>query len=155
MATRRYAIRFLALLIACSALVGSNRVAAQNKTYSDFYNQSRNVPGMNVGTNAYLYNKYFYHSPGVSPYLNLGRHGSDSAEAYQLYVRPEIERREANWKAQASYVQQRKLQGNVGYTKYPGALTNNSGNAYRMPTPNIARKSPAYYNHWYGGWNKR
>jgi hypothetical protein len=155
MSRRQNSLHLFATFVVCSVLSAADYSRAQHQGYSDFYNQNRKVVGQNVGTNAHLYNKYFYHSPGVSPYMNLGRHGSDAAESYQLYVRPELERREASRVAQGKYVQQRKLQGNVGHTQYPGALTNGgAANAYRVPTSNAAR-TPAYHNHWYGGWNKR
>ena len=94
---------------------------AQHKSYSDYYRQNPGIRTGAPGTNAYLYDKYFYHSPGISPYLNLGRAGNDAADSYHLYVKPELERRRANTIAQAQYVQQRKLQGNIGHTEYPGA----------------------------------
>ena len=146
------------MIVSMAVVLGLVQCAsAQYKSYSDYYRQNPGVRTQAPGTNAYLYDKYFYHSPGVSPYLNLGRGGNDAADSYHLYVKPELERRRANTVAQAQYVQQRKLQGNVGHTQYPGAAWVGGSPANSLPKPVQpgARKSPAYYNHWYGGWNNR
>lgn len=149
-------VRLLYCLVANSLLGVCAHAQINHKSYSDFYNKSLSHVGMNAGTNAYLYDKYFYKSPAISPYINLGRLGSDSADSYHLYVRPELERRDASRRAHGQYIQQRKLQGNVGYTSNPGAFANGGlGTGYRVPTPNVKRTAPAYHNHWYGGWNNR
>jgi hypothetical protein len=122
--------------------------------YGAYYSQNIN-PGSGLAAtspNRYLYDKYFYHRPSVSPYANLNRPGTDLTTAYQAYVRPELERREAMETASRAYIQQRKLEGKVGETRYPGAFT---GNVIMKPVPNVKATPPAYYNHWYGGWKNK
>lgn len=64
------------------------------ETYSGYYSntlqQYRRPP---VDPRRYTYDKYFYHSPAVSPYMNLLRQSNPYVPAYQTYVRPELERR--------------------------------------------------------------
>ena len=65
--------------------------------------------------------------------------------------------REASAAASRAYVQQRKLEGRVGETRYPGAgfVGGTPSNAYFKPAPAKAASPSAYYNRWYGGWNSR
>ena len=114
-------------------------------SYSQYYQtglpsySSTSVPN----SSRYLYDRYFYHRETVSPYLNLGRPGTDIATSYQAFVRPEQERRAAAAASTRAYVQQRKLEGNVGQTR-----------AYMNPSMPTTTTPSAYYNHWYGGWAK-
>lgn len=156
MATKPQIVRLLVCWATCLTIGVTTNAQVGHKSYSDFYNKNRSVSGINKGTNAYLYDKYFYRSPSVSPYLNLDRAGSDSADAYHLYVRPELQRREASRVAQGKYIQQRKMQGNVGFTQHPGAIANAGvGGSYRVPTPKMPQNTPAYYNQFYGNKVKR
>jgi hypothetical protein len=78
----------------------------------------------------YLYDKYFYHRPTVSPYLNVFRPDTPTSTSYHAYVRPEIQRRAS-------------------------ASNNATSSVWNKPL-HAARPTPsAYHNHWYGGWNKR
>jgi hypothetical protein len=44
----------------------------------------------------YIIDKYYYHNPNISPYLNLTRwSGANSINNYYRYVLPEVERRAA------------------------------------------------------------
>ena len=113
----------------------------------DQYYQTKipSYSGTSIPTSSrYLYDKYFYHRPTVSPYLNLGRPGSEFGTSYQAYVRPELERREAAATAQRAYVQQRKLEGRAGETR-----------SYMKPNMPSQTTPSAYHNHWYGGWANR
>jgi len=142
------------------AQVGSPSATAQvPQSYGQYYQKNVTKYSGQLGTQSsarYLYDKYFYNSPGVSPYMNLYRPGTMSDTAYQAYVRPEQQRREAAERAQAAYLQQRKLDGNVGYTRYPGAnfVGATVGDAYLKPVPAVKSPNSAYYNHWYGNWAK-
>lgn len=149
----------IAVGLAC-VLGGSTRAAAQvPQSYGQYYQKNAAKYRGQFGTQSstrYLYDKYFYNSPGVSPYMNLYRPGTMSDTAYQAYVRPEQQRRAAAERAQAAYLQQRKLEGNVGDTRYPGAnfVGATVGDAYLKPVPAVKSPNSAYYNHWYGNWAK-
>lgn len=131
----------------------------QAQSYSDYY-RSHVVaaPNTATGTNAYLYNKYFTQNPAVSPYVSGAVMGSQSysGTAYLTTTLPEIQRRESMARNQAQYVQQRKLQGNVGYTMNPGGFYGGSDGSYQMNRPPAPRPATngAYQNHWYGSWNR-
>jgi hypothetical protein len=128
--------------------------------YGAYYSQNVTSPGGMRGVESssrYLYDKYFYQRSSVSPYLNLGRSGGDIATSYQTYVRPELQRREANAASSRAYVQQRKLEGRVGETRLPGAgfIGGTINDARLKPVPQVTSRPSSYYNHWYGGWNNR
>jgi hypothetical protein len=135
----------LALILSLTAAQCGRAQVALPNSYADYFKQSAvNYSTPNVpSSSAYLYDKYFYHRQTVSPYLNLGRPGTDLGTSYQTYVRPEIQRREAQAAATRAYVQQRKLEGRVGETR-----------AIMKPMVPGQSTPSAYYNHWYGGWNR-
>ncbi len=131
-------------------LVGSMAHAQFPQSYGSYYKKQTTQPGtIGAGTsvNNYLYDKYFNRKSSVSPYQNLSRRsGSDS---YYQYVRPEQERREAFQQAGRQYVQQRKLQGNVGHTDYGFARELRHGVPNASAIPRTPTTMP-YYNQWYG-----
>ena len=103
--------------------------------------------------NNYLYDKYFYNRPTVSPYANIDRLDSDSGTAYQTYVRPQQQARQQQRYAQAMYIDARKKEGRVGDTRYPGGMS--GGTPILKPAMKQPQSNPgAYHNHWYGGWKK-
>jgi|GEM_PF-5655226 len=97
--------------------------------------------------NSYLYDKYFYGKRAVNPTMSLNRRSS--ASSYYQYVRPEQERREAFQQAGRQYVQQRKLQGNVGHTNYGFAQQLSEGVPSASAIPRSSAPMP-YYNQWCG-----
>lgn len=107
-----------------------------------------------INTTTYLYDKYFYNRPSVSPYTNLGRADPLDGTSYQAYVRPEQQRRERTMQAQAAYIDARKREGRVGDTRFPGATYGGGGTAILKPPPKPTSNPGAYYNHWYGNWAK-
>jgi hypothetical protein len=156
-AALRFCIGVLAVAVSSAA---AHRACAQlPSNYGSYYTQNFAKTGGGLGTDSssrYLYDKYFYQKSTVSPYLNLGRAGSNSGTSYQTFIRPELQRREANEAASRAYVQQRKLEGRVGETRLPGAGFSGGtlNDAYLKPMPKVQNTPSAYYNHWYGGWNK-
>jgi hypothetical protein len=150
--------RRLLLLTATSAAwsVHTHAMAQAPSNYGAYFSQTAGMRGAESG-NRYLYDKYFYGQATVSPYMSLARPGNDSSANYQMFVRPELERRAANEKAGMAYVQQRKLQGNVGYTAFPGAgfAGGTVNDAILKPAPKTTTTPSSYYNHWYGGWSNR
>ena len=142
----------------CLLVLAASAFAQQG--YGQYYQKDFKKTGGGLGagnSNKYLYDKYFYHRPTVSPYLNLGRGGGMSGSSYQTYVRPELERREAADKAQSAYLQQRKLEGKIGETRFPGSAYKGGtiDPSYLKPVPAQKSTPSAYYNHWYGGWQNR
>lgn len=150
-----------AAMLAAACLTGrpcSGQVQLPN-TYGQYYQSkipSYSGPGI-ATSNKYLYDKYFYQRPTVSPYINIGRRDTDFGTNYQAYIRPELERREASAAAQRAYVQQRKLEGRVGETRYPGAGFVGASPSQPLMKPSLPTStSPSsYYNHWYGNWAGR
>ena len=142
--------RCIFLLAAAMALLfGSPTHAQIPQSYGSYYQKTVTKPGgvgPNANVNNYLYDKYFYKKRAVNPAMNLSRRSSTSS--YYQFVRPEQERREAAQQAGREYVQQRKLQGNVGHTNYGFARELRQG----VPSASeIPRSSPTpYYNQYYG-----
>jgi hypothetical protein len=139
-------------------LVALANSASAQQGYGNYYGQKYRETSGQIGGQSptrYLYDKYFYHSPAVSPYANLGRLDTATGTAYQTYVRPEQERRQATMVAQAQYIDARKREGKVGETRFPGATFGGSGTAIMKPVPSRPSTPSAYYNHWYGGWKDR
>lgn len=127
---------------------------AQYTSYGDYYRKNiGNRSAVDPGTNRYLYDKYFYHNPAISPYSSAIRGGSAYGPAWQTSVRPELERREAAERAQRNYIQQRKLQGNVGHTVYPGAnfVGATPADALLKPIQKRPQTPLPYYKQVYGG----
>jgi hypothetical protein len=91
-----------------------------------------------------LYNKYYYHRPSVSPYLNLDRPTVGGTTAYHTWVRPEQQRRQQQAQRQSAHIAARKQQPGFSGIGYGAAGRPNLG-ATPKPRPN------AYYNQWYGG----
>jgi hypothetical protein len=157
-ASHRAKVSLLTGLIAATAvcLVVPPRGACAQQSYSDYYRNTLRQTGGGLGTassSRYLYDKYYYHRPTVSPYMNLNRPDPLGSTSYQAYVRPELQRRETAMKTQSAYIQQRKLQGNVGDTRYPGAgfVGGTPADAWHKPLPPPKATPSVYYNHWYGG----
>ncbi|TWT76997.1 hypothetical protein Pla123a_24230 [Posidoniimonas polymericola] len=138
--------------------VGADAAHAQFTDYSQAYKQNLSTrPSMTMDSNRYLYDRYFRNNVAVSPYVSgavLG--GTIGGTAYTDVVRPDLERRKAAMVGQAQYVQQRKLQGNVGYTANPGAgyMGAMPGAGIQKPVPPTRSSVGAYQNHWYGNWNR-
>jgi len=149
------------ILLVAGLLMGRATPASAQQNYGQYYQkQFKKTGGGGLGlgsSNRYLYDKYFYHRPTVSPYLSAVRGGDLSGTAYYASVKPELERREAAARNQAAYVQQRKLEGKVGDTRMPGTAFYGASadNAYLKPIPQRTTTPSAYYNHWYGGWANR
>lgn len=161
--THLHSHRFSGCLLAWSLFAAALELAASanllaQQSYGQYYQQqfkSTGGSGLGLqGSNRYLYDKYFYHNPAVSPYLSAVRGGDMSGTAYYTSVKPELERREAAAKSQAAYIQQRKLEGNIGDTRYPGSgyYGATPDPSYLKPIPQQKTTPSAYYNHWYGSW---
>lgn len=120
----------LAIVAACSLV--ATRTHAQISPYQKPYVVD---PRQIDNVDTFLFNKYFYRNPAVSPYVNLSRRGTPVGDAYTSFVRPEMQRREQAAQSQRTYIQQRKLSGNVGHTYYGGPPRNPNArpNTSRMP----------------------
>lgn len=141
-----------------AGMISDYALSQNNGSYGDYYRRNQGTArGKNPGTSRYLYDKYFYHNQAVSPYLSAIRGGSDSGTAYTTSVRPELERREAAKRSQMAYVQQRKRQGNVGNTVYPGANFTGAtpANARMKPPQKKPYKPSNYHNSLYGNMYRR
>jgi hypothetical protein len=139
---------------------GLESPAVAQQSYGQYYQQQFKQTGGGLGTNSsnkYLYDKYFYQRPTVSPWVNLDRGGDMYGTGYQAYVAPEIRRRDAAARTQSAYIQQRKLEGNIGDTRFPGSVGYGGrvDASYLKPVPPQITTPSAYYNHWYGGWADR
>lgn len=124
--------RTLLAIIAAMVALNSTAAAQSNPYSQSYYSQPARIDNVN----RYLYDKYFYHSPSVSPYANLGRPGTQFGDSYSSFVRPELERRQQAAQSQRAYIQQRKLSGKAGHSYYGGPARNPAANptANRMPS---------------------
>jgi hypothetical protein len=146
-----------AIAISISLVAAADTAAQAPMGYGQYFQQhATNYGSGPPSTTRYLYDKYFYQRPTVSPYMNVFRPDTARGTSYQTFVRPELERRDASAAASSAYLQQRKLQGRIGDTRYPGAgfVGGTPRDAYLKPSQPIRSGSTGYYNHWYGGWNK-
>ncbi len=135
----------------------SPSAATAQQGYGGYYGQQVRTTHGQLGTQSstrYLYDKYFYQRSTVSPYVNLDRFDTMDGTAYQSYVRPEQQRREATRQAQAQYLDYRKKEGRVGETRFPGATYGGGGTAIMKPASKPVATPGAYHNHWYGSWAK-
>jgi hypothetical protein len=116
----------LVCLLAVAAQCNSSPAQVPD-SYGQYYQQQFHSAGRAGvgGPNRYLYDKYFYHSPGVSPYMNVFRPDPIGSTSYHAYVQPEVQRRQA-------------------------ATMPANPSPQRRPTSTPS----AYYNHWYGAWAK-
>jgi hypothetical protein len=133
------------------ALAYSTACAQYPQSYGSYYQKKSVQPGgagPGTSVNSYLYDKYYNRKSYVSPYQNLSRRSGSNS--YYQYVRPEQERREEFQQAGRQYVQQRKLQGNVGHTDYGFARELRQGVPNASSIPRTPTTMP-YYNQWYGG----
>lgn len=134
------------------ALTSTLAPAQYTESYGSYYQkQARRQGGGGPGTsvNRYLYDKYFYTQQGINPAMSLSRRSSISS--YYQNVLPEQQRREAFQQASSQYIQERKLQGNVGHTNYGFANELRQG---VVPSPRDIPRTPAstpYYQQYYGG----
>jgi hypothetical protein len=125
--------------------------------YGSYFTQQGVQYGGQLGTQGssrYLYDKYFYHRPSVSPYINLARPDTMSGTSYQAYVRPEQQRRAAQYQAQSAQIDQLKRYGQVGGIHNPAVNYRGSLSAGFRPPSQPSSTPSAYYNHWYGNWNR-
>jgi len=150
---RKPATLFLSLVLLAGfagLLLVSQAVAQTPQSYGSYYQKNARTPG-GVGpgnsVNRFLYDKYFYKKQSVNPYASLSRRSSTSS--YYQYVRPEQERRTAFQTEGRAYVQQRKLQGNVGHTNYGFAQQLRHGVPSASQIPRTKSPTP-YYNQYYG-----
>jgi hypothetical protein len=147
--------RALQMAVTSSGLIAATHAHAQMPSnYGAYFSQSAGMRGAE-SSSRYLYDKYFYQRATVSPYMSLSRPGNDSGVNYQVFVRPEQQRRAAAEKASMAYVQQRKLQGNIGHTEFPGAgfVGGTINDAILKPVAKQPTTPSSYYNHWYGSWS--
>lgn len=142
----------------CAVAIAWSNPASAQQGYGSYYGQSVTKTHGQLGTQStsrYLYDEYFYKRSSVSPYQNLDRLDTMDGTAYQAYVRPEQQRREATRQAQSAYLDYRKKEGRVGETRFPGATFGaGGGTAIMKPASKPVPTNGAYHNHWYGSWAK-
>ncbi|HEY6564814.1 MAG TPA: hypothetical protein VIY86_09985 [Pirellulaceae bacterium] len=62
--------------------------------YSSYYQQQwQTYHRPSSSPQNYTIDRYFYHRPTISPYLNLARRSGPYVNNYYAYVKPEVERR--------------------------------------------------------------
>ena len=87
--------RSVAVVIAVwLALPASSAGQRVTQPYSSYYGeQLRQYHRPPTDPSFYTYDRYFYHRPTVSPYLNLVRPAPQGSTCYHAYVVPETRRR--------------------------------------------------------------
>ena len=110
-------------------------------TYSSYLN--RHGPKYERGNNLnrYIYDKYYYRSPSVSPYQNIYRPDTaDGSTAYYRWVLPERKRR-AGQSAQQKFAKQKQPDRSWIPPQF--------GTGYSTTSSHLPRNS-SYHNQWYG-----
>jgi hypothetical protein len=141
-------------------------------SYANLYSWQLGTSGQALTPQTYLWDRYYYNNPNVSPYLNLMRAQPAGGTDYFTYVQPLEQQRELENAAAAKrpptggHVNLTPAQPNTstGGMYHPGSTYNpyygragNPGQSEIMPYSNNApnRSSSYYYNHYYGGWQGR
>jgi hypothetical protein len=128
--------------IAFASAIWSDRPAwgqAGPQNYGQYYSSNVGRTPSNIGSTQYLYNKYFYHSPSVSPYVNLSRRDTQSGTAYSAYVVPEQQRRAQQAQAARSQKAAKGYGSQPNYGLAPGGRPGHRPGAAASP----------YYNQYY------
>ena len=115
---KQLAVQLASVALLILAAAGS---AVGQQGYGSYYGQKVTTPAgaLPASPGNYLYDKYFYNKPTLSPYVNLGRGDSDSGTAYQTYVRPQQQARQQQRYAAGDVHRARKKEGRVGDTRLP------------------------------------
>ena len=112
------------------------------KNYSDYYTRdtSRTYKRPPTDVRQYTFDKYYYHNPNISPYLNLARHNRYGNNYYQR-VLPEQQRREAaNYPARSKPVYYGPSADGRCRQCGTGPLGRTYAGLHRHPGPEVVRK---------------
>lgn len=132
--------------------------------YANLYTWQLGTSGQPLNKNTYLWDRYYYNNPNVSPYLNLSRIQPYGGNDYFTYVQPmeQQRQRQATMSLGGPTVGGRFDSGPTNATssmvrpKNPfsrGPGGNGEIMPYNTDSPN--RSSSYYSNHYYGGWEGR
>jgi hypothetical protein len=90
--------RIITLLLAILAVLTLGSVAQaqpfSNDSYANLYSWQLGVSGQPMSPQTYLWDRYYYNNPNVSPYLNLNRAQPYGGTDYFTYVQPMEQQRE-------------------------------------------------------------
>lgn len=131
---------------------GSYAQSQKSGMYGDYY--QRTVGGRHArdpGTTRFLYDKYFYHNPSISPYVSAIRGGSQYGPAYYTSVQPELARRDAAQRSQYARSKQQAVHSRPTSPYYPGPGAVGANRAARpMPPQRVSPVKPnPYFNQMY------
>ncbi len=125
-----------------------NATGLPQKSYTDYYMesvQSYKRPPVNVRD--YTIDKYYYHNPNLSPYLNLTRwRGVNSINNYYHYVLPEVNRRSSGPRPTGPAGPAPVLPPQ----NYP--MTGPIHTPVPLPSPSTLQTKSPYFNNYYGNY---
>lgn len=162
--------RFLIVGIAAVAIGNAAGTARAQwdpvgSSYANLYTWQLGTSGQPLDKNTYLWDRYYYNNPNVSPYLNLSRIQPYGGTDYFTYVQPleQQRQRQASMSAGGPTAGGRfdagpSTSGSMVRPKNPFSRgPGGPASSEIMPfNPNSPQRSSSYYsNHYYGGWEGR
>lgn len=157
----------VALVMAFSRSAGAQPFSGDS--YANLYSWQLGTSGQPLSPQAYIWDRYYYNNPNVSPYLNLMRVQPNGGTDYFTYVQPLEEKQEAENALAAKSpptggrapIQSKSFSGGMyhssaTYNPYYGGR-GGAGESQIVPysTNAPSRSASYYYNHYYGGWQGR
>lgn len=138
-----------------------NPPGSTSPSYANLYDQQLSASGRVMLPQTYIWDRYYYNNPNVSPYLNLARIQPYGSNDYLTYVKPQEDARRAA--AASSSIGGPQMSGNrppantgsMGLHPFGGASSYSASQIEPYSPAAPSRGSSFYYNHWYGGWKGR
>jgi hypothetical protein len=169
------------LLASAFAATASAQPFSDTSSYANLYSWQLGTSGQPLNSNTYLWDRYYYNNPNVSPYLNLNRVQPYGGTDYFTYVQPMEQQRQREQTLSAGgptrgghFTAGAGAGGSIGIAPAPtlGPSTYNPGapiqgrTSYSQPfnsgseimpySTSAPNRSASYYqNHYYGGWEGR
>lgn len=161
------------LLTSAFTATASAQPFSNTSSYANLYSWQLGTSGQPLTPQSYLWDRYYYNNPNVSPYLNLMRAQPYGGTDYFTYVQPMEQQRERQQTISAGGPT-RGGYYSAGAGGSPGSLNSSSMNGgmyhpnssmqgqssygsqimpYSTGAPN--RSASYYQNHYYGGWEGR
>jgi hypothetical protein len=176
---RYFSLCAAALIASVFAATASAQPFSDQSSYANLYSWQLGTSGQPLTPQSYLWDRYYYNNPNVSPYLNLNRVQPYGGTDYFTYVQPMEQQRQREqmrsfggptsggyYSAGAGSSSGSTTSPRIGASTYnPGAPVqgrtsysqpfNNSSEIMPYSTSAPNRSASYYHNHYYGGWEGR
>jgi hypothetical protein len=166
--TRLFSLCIAALFMSVLSGIANAQWDPAGSSYANLYTWQLGTSGQPLNKNTYLWDRYYYNNPNVSPYLNLTRVQPYGGTDYFTYVQPQEKLRQQQASLSAGgptagghFDAGPGSLGGSGsmvrpknpFSRGPGGAADSEIMPYNTNSPN--RSSSYYYNHYYGGWQGR